>query len=191
MVSLRSVEQLIAYFPTQGVYAGYPGTLQHAPYKGVGIVHGANTLLSRDVVEKLVERAIVGHTNAAQPSDHWMGLLLPDVPRIALPLFTFEHAKTTRVEIDKCYDIAVAMLKAGHFHFRVKTSSQTNVADDYRREDVDPSVMFRIAEAILDHTPSAPTLFDLATKMFLAAKNQTPRDFMLNDREFYMLSPHY
>jgi len=187
MVSLRSLMRLLAYFPSEGVYAGYPGTLRHAPYEGVGMIHGANTLLSRDIVEKLVDRAISGHTNAAQPSDHWIGLLLPDVSRIALPLFTFETAKKTRAEIEDCYDIANSMLAMGHFHFRVKTSSQENTADGYRREEVDPSIMFRVAEAILSHTPSAETLLDLARRMFLAAENRAPRDFILNDREFYML----
>jgi hypothetical protein len=187
MVSLRSLMRLLAYFPSEGVYAGYPGTLRHAPYEGVGMIHGANTLLSRDIVEKLVDRAISGHTNAAQPSDHWIGLLLPDVSRIALPLFTFEAAKKTRAEIEDCYDIANSMLAMGHFHFRVKTSSQENTADGYRREEVDPSIMFRVAEAILSHTPSAETLLDLARRMFLAAENRAPRDFILNDREFYML----
>jgi hypothetical protein len=186
MVCMRSLMHLLAYFPTQGVYAGYPGTLRHTPYEGVGMTHGANTLWSRDIVEKLVDRAISGHTNAAQPSDHWFGLLLPDVSRIALPLFSFETAKETRVEINDCFDIAYSMLAVGHFHFRVKTSSQANTADGYRREEVDPSVMFRVAEAILSHTPSAETLLDLARRMFLAAESQAPRDFILNDREFYL-----
>jgi hypothetical protein len=186
MVSLKGLLQLLAYFPTRGVYAGYPGTLRHPPYEGVGIVHGANMLLSRDIVERIAARTIVGHANAAQPSDHWIGLLLPDVPRIALPLFTFENPRNTRAEIEDCYEIANSMLAMGHFHFRVKTSSQPYSVDGYRREDVDPSVMFRVAEAILSHTPSAATLLDLARRMFLAAENQAPRDFILNDREFYL-----
>jgi hypothetical protein len=188
VVNFAGLMKLLAHLPTHGVYGGLPGTLRHQPYQGVGMVHGANTLLSRDVVEKLAERAIVGHTNAAQPSDHWLGLLLPDVPRLALPLFSFETAREGRVQVDKCYEIASAMLNLGHFHFRVKTKAEPNGEDCYRRENVDPRIMFRLVEAISDSEQNVESVLRLSGDVYHACADQARRrHFPLDDREYSFL----
>jgi hypothetical protein len=188
VVNFAGLFELLSILPTEGVYAGLPGTLRHPPYQGVGMVHGANTLLSRDVVETLVSRAKVGHTNAAQPSDHWLGLLLPDVPRTALPLFSFESARQGNAQIEECYKVAGAMLQIGHFHFRVKTRLESNGSDLYRRENVDPRIMFRVVEAIADHQQGNESVITLAERVRLACSDQAPgRNFPLDDMEYCLL----
>ncbi len=190
IVDIRALATLMDYLPTENLFAGMPGVLRHAPYAGVGMVHGGNTLVSSDVMERMRDRYVAGHEYTQQPNDHWQGLILQDVPRIALPLFSFNAARDEEAPYDDIGQLVKALMNDGHYHFRVKTAS-TNPHKG-RREDVDPWIMLKTAETILRNPCRPERVVDLFQRFGKCCDNtiKQPRDFPIDDSEthhFYRL----
>ncbi len=190
VVDFRGLLELLPLLPSRRCYAGLPGTLQHVPYQGVGIVHGGNTLVSSDVMELMLQRYVPGHIDVQQPNDHWQGIVLKDVPRVTLPLFSFNEARRVGTSMDEVYALTQRLLADGHYHFRVKTcSAQPGVE---LREDVDPWLMLRVMQAVLDGTPEGSRTIALQKRFALACAPglNISRDFPIDDSEtqhFYQL----
>jgi hypothetical protein len=183
VVDFRGLVSLCDYLPKTGCFAGMLGRLQHHPYKGIGIVHGANTLLSDDVMRLLRNRYVPGEMNAQQPNDHWQGILLQDVERTAVPLFSFNQPRPTGDEFSDIGPLTQQLLDAGHFHFRIKTKSEN---EGYgRREDVDPWIMLRVMETILRKRTHPASVLDLQQRFAISCdeSHDMPRNFPINDEE--------
>jgi hypothetical protein len=190
VVDFRGLIKMLECVPTVRCYAGLPGTLQHAPYQGVGIVHGANTLVSRDVMELMLQRYSPDHVDVQQPNDHWQGIVLKDVNRVTLPLFSFNEPRRVGASRDDAYELTKQLLADGHYHFRVKTSSAQPGVE--LREDVDPWLMLRIMQAVLNSAPDESKNVTLQNRFALACdpSSKFHRDFPIDDTEtqhFYRL----
>jgi hypothetical protein len=153
VVDFRVLSQVLDQLPTSGCYAG-PMARLTAPDEVAGLTFtsGASTIFSRDALVRMRERYEPGHPYSQLPNDVWQALLLHDYPRIALPTFNFIRPRPPRGNPAAIGHIARQQLAAGHFHFRVKTVAPQDSAG--RREDVDPWIMLRIMETILDSEPS-------------------------------------
>ncbi|MES2128344.1 MAG: glycosyltransferase family 10 [Pseudomonadota bacterium] len=183
VVDVRALAALMDVVPRARCYAGMLGTLQHPPYQGTGMVHGANTLVSRDVMELMRSRYVPGHEYTKQPNDHWQGLIMPDVERTALPLFSFNGAHDTGDDMGDVTRLVSRLVQDGHYHFRVKTTSEADGRG--KREDVDPWIMLAAMQAILS-TPVAPEAVLRLQQRFAQAcdpANKVARDFPVDDSE--------
>jgi hypothetical protein len=137
-------------------FAGPLGRLNSpAEYANLTFVSGASALMSRDVLVRMRERYDPGSPHATQPNDIWQALMLHDVPRQALPTFNFIRPRAPREDGDFIYTLVRRLVHEGHYHFRIKTVAPEDAAA--RREDIDPWIMLRVMEAILDseHLPAA------------------------------------
>ena len=183
VVDFRGLLALAPQLPLHRCYAGLPGTLQHAPYQGVGIVHGANTLVSRDVMQLMLERYLPDSLDVRQPNDHWQGIVLKDVPRVTLPLFSFNQPRRVGASLDDVYGLTKKLLADGHFHFRVKTSSAQPGVE--LREDLDPWLMLRVMQAVLDCPHDGTKNLALQKRFALACvpSSKFLRDFPVDDTE--------
>ncbi len=183
MVDFRGLISVLGKLPRERCFAGMLGRLVHAPYMGVGMVHGANTLVSRDVMELMRKRYVQGHEYTRQPNDHWQGLVLQDVSRTALPLFSFNKPRSVGENLDDITRLTRNLLRDGHYHFRIKTTSAE--AGLGKREDVDPWIMLKIMEAILQTPPSPEQNLSLQQRFARSCEpgQAQPRDFPIDDSE--------
>jgi hypothetical protein len=160
VVDFRALSTVLDQLPAHGCYAG-PMARLTAPedVAGLTFTSGASTIFSRDALERMRERYDPAHPYSQTPNDVWQALMLHDYQRIALPTFNFLRPRPPRGDGPAVTAIARAMLASGHFHFRVKTVAPQN--SDGRREDVDPWIMLRIMEAVLDSEPSPQATLSL------------------------------
>ncbi len=187
VVDFRGLVALCDHLPRAGCFAGVLGRLQHPPYQGIGMVHGANTLVSDDLMQLMRNRYVAGNVDTRQPNDHWQGIVLHDVERTAVPLFSFNLPRLAGDEFADVRALTQRLLNDGHFHFRVKTSSEN--AGTGRREDVDPWVMLRVMETILRSTQSAAPVLNLQQRFAYSCdeSHDNPRNFPINDVEALQL----
>jgi hypothetical protein len=152
VVDFRVLNLVLDRLPASGCYAGPMARLTApAELAGLTFTSGASTLFSRDALERMRERYDPRHPCSQYPNDVWQALLLPEYARTALPTFNFVRPRAPRADAAEIGAIARQMLQLGHFHFRVKTVAPHDAAG--RREDVDPWIMLRIMEAVLDSEP--------------------------------------
>jgi len=148
VVDLRVVRKLASGLPTERCFAGMPGKLESpSELKSLIFACGTNSIFSSDMLSLMRERYDPLSPHAMLPNDVWQAITLPDVGRIALPFFSFLKPRSIDADMGSIVDIANRLLDMGHFHFRVKTSSNGNVA--YNRENVDPWIMLKIMETII------------------------------------------
>lgn len=156
VVDFRGLCTVLDHIAPVDCFAGPLGRLT-APevFAGLTFVSGASALMSRDVLLRLRERYDPQHPYAMVPNDVWQAALLDDVPRQALPTFNFIKPRASRADGAYLYETAQRLIQDGHYHFRIKTVAPEDAAA--RREDIDPWIMLRIMEAILDseHQPQA------------------------------------
>ena len=166
---------------------------------GLTFVSGASALMSRDVLVRMRERYEPNHPYATLPNDIWQSLVLNDVPRQALPTFNFIRPRAPRADGDFIYALTRKLVQDGHYHFRIKTVAPEDAAA--RREDIDPWIMLRVMEAILDSEQLPAATLDMVGKVRrladggaglpIAPRTTTPlhtglRDFAMNDNEVPM-----
>lgn len=156
VVDFRGLCTVLDQLAPVDCFAGPLGRL-NAPeaFAGLTFVSGASALMSRDVLVRMRERYDPHHPYAMAPNDIWQAAVLHDVPRQALPTFNFIKPRAPRADAQYLYQVARRLVLDGHYHFRVKTVAPEDAAA--RREDIDPWIMLRIMEAILDseHAPAA------------------------------------
>lgn len=197
VVDFRALIRVLAHMPASGCYAGSTGRLTSPKeLDGLTFVSGANSLFSRDVLDLMRRRYEPDHPHTTLPNDVWQALVLQDVPRIPLPSFNFVQPRAPSVNLPGVGSLAHRMLQAGHFHFRIKTTSAE--AGFGAREDVDPWIMLKVMESVLS-LESAPEVTMALMEKFarfidggmgnpLTAFADVsfyggPRDFLLTDTE--------
>jgi hypothetical protein len=154
VVDFRGLVAIMEQMPATGCFAGMPGRLNNPPeLAGLNFICGTNSLFSRDMVQLLRNRYDANDPMARLPNDIWQSMTLRDIPRLALPFFSFVKAREAGSNMDDVAELTRHLLADGHFHFRIKTASEE--AKMAKREDVDPWVMLKIMETILA-TPGAP-----------------------------------
>ena len=154
VVDFRGLVAVMEQMPASGCFAGMPGQLDNpAQLARLNFICGTNSLFSRDMVQLLRSRYDAADPVAALPNDIWQSVTLRDIPRLALPFFSFVKPRAADGNLDDVAALTRHLLADGHFHFRVKTTSEE--AKLARREDVDPWVMLKIMETILA-SPAVP-----------------------------------
>ena len=153
VIDFDGVLSALSQLPAERCYAGMPDTLgapryTEAPLQGLNLVFGTNTLLSRDVLELARARYVQDDPFTFEPNDVWLSQLLDDIPRQALPFFSFLKYRDVQDPSDSAYQLAQQLNTQGHYQFRVKTAPST-YPPGARREDVDPWIMLSIAKAIV------------------------------------------
>lgn len=152
VVDLRGLLAALEHVPRTGCYAGMPGRLNTpAEYEGLNFICGTNSLFSSDVMRLMRERYDPNHVYATLPNDIWQALVLQEVPRIPMPFFSFIQPRRQGEAHEDVRAITRHLLADGHFHFRVKTTSEQEGLG--KREDVDPWVMLKVMEEILANNP--------------------------------------
>jgi len=198
VVDFRGVLSLLHHLPKAGCVAGFPIFLP----TGFNFVSGSSFLFSRDVIQLMRDRYIRDHEHTQHNADVWLGIVLADVPRTPLPIFNFTKPRGPRCGLDEVRSLVRTLLREGHFHFRVKTTSDEEGLG--AREDVDPWIMLAIMEEILANLPSPEANLKLLHKVgraFNAVDGvipsimeempfNTPRDFPINDSEAQIIYPH-
>ena len=197
VVDFRGLCTVLDHLPQNACFAG-PMARLTAPeqFAGLTFISGASVVMSRDLLVRLRERYDPAQFAATLPNDIWQAVLLEDVPRLALPTFNFIKPRAARADGSYIYELTRMLLQSGQYHFRVKTVAPEDSAG--RREDIDPWIMLRIMEAILDseHVPVATLsmvdrvrrLVDGADGAPIPARTATPlylgvRDFAMTDNE--------
>jgi hypothetical protein len=187
VVDFRALNFVLDMLPAQGCYAGPIARLNAPPeLAGLTFTSGASTLFSRDALERMRERYQPDHPYSQLPNDVWQATMLHDYPRIALPTFNFNRPRPPRGNDPALAQIASEQLAAGHFHFRVKTVAPQD--SDGRREDIDPWVMLRLMEAVLDHEPSREATESLVLR-YAVAINGTGQPLMPRTSEAIFTGP--
>jgi hypothetical protein len=149
VVDFRGLLAVMDQMPKTGCFAGMPGRLNSPPeLAGLSFICGTNSLFSRDVVELLRNRYDPQHPHANLPNDIWQSLVLKDIPRRPIPFFSFVKPRATGARLDDVAALTRCLLADGHFHFRIKTTSEESGTG--KREDVDPWIMLKIMETILE-----------------------------------------
>lgn len=154
VIDLRGLLSILPLLPSDRCFAGFPTRLSSPPeLAGLTYCSGASTLFSRDMVKLMRDRYEPSAASAHAPNDVWEGLTLIDIPRTPLPYFSFNRPRKKSDGVDDVAIITKKLIDIGHFHFRVKTTSQEEGLE--RREDIDPWIMLKIMETILQ-TPHDP-----------------------------------
>ena len=152
VIDFDGLKSAINCLPTERCFAGMPNTLDaprytQAPLKGLNIVFGTNTVLSRDTIKLARSRYRFDDVMILEPNDVWLSSVLQDVPRQALPFFSFTKYEPVG-QLSNVLEIAESQNKKGHFQFRVKTDPSLYPLG-VKREDVDPWIMLNVAKTIL------------------------------------------
>lgn len=202
VVDFRALFALIDTLPGTGVFAGMPAKITTpGDYQNLSVVCGTNCLFSRDVVELILDRFDPESRHNAVPQDVNISLMLKDIDRVPLPFFSFVKPRNPAGNLNNVGDVTRKMLDMGHYHFRVKTSSEQMQMG--RREDVDPWIMLEIMRAILGYQPDPGAAVDLKARVLrslgtasgkrMAAYEKNffseSRDFPLTDEEAEMVFP--
>ena len=202
VVDLRALFSLIDALPETGVYAGMPARISSpGEYQNLSVVCGTNCVFSRDVVELVLNRFDPNSRHNAVPQDVNLSYMLRDIDRIPLPFFSFVKPRDPVRGLANVGEITRRMLDAGHYQFRVKTTSEQ--AQLGLREDVDPWIMLEVMRAILGYQPAAHVAVGLkrrllkslgtASGLAMAAYEEKffsePRDFPLTDEEAEVVFP--
>lgn len=147
VVDFRGLIKALEHMPTYGCLAGMPGRLTAPPnLAGLNFICGTNSLFSSDVMSKLLDRYDPQNVAAQLPNDVWQALLLPDVPRRCLPFFTFSETRKLPIDSNEITRMTQLLIAQGHFHFRVKTTSEQEGLG--LREAVDPWIMAQIMHGV-------------------------------------------
>jgi hypothetical protein len=202
VVDFRGLQSLVDSLPEVGCYAGMPGKISSpGVYDGLTFNCGTNCVFSRDMTELLGQRFDPDSPHNSVPQDVNVAWMLKDVGRIPLPFFSFTKPRNPNKDLGNIDAITRSMLDAGHYHFRVKTTSEQ--AGLGARGDVDPWIMFEVMRAILNHAPPPSAAVNLqrgvlhslntASGESMAAYEEhffdKPRDFALSDEEAETLFP--
>jgi hypothetical protein len=148
LVSLPFLTFLIDRLPYTNIYGGSP-----ILFKNRSMIYfcGSNVLYSRDAFFKLIDRFISTDPVIGSPEhqaiDIWWTQLLPDVPKIILPMsnISFKDQRTasdTRLLRDKLDQ----RIEEGHFQFRFKNE----ISPDERLR-LDPHLQFDAMSKTLFH----------------------------------------
>ena len=203
VVDFRSVLAIMDTLPATQCYSGMPGIMTGPPeIKGLSFACGTNGIISSDLLATMRNRYEPGHAFTNLPQDLWQALVLQDVPRIALPFFSFVNPRAD-VGIDSnVAEMTRRLLAHGHYHFRVKSDSAA--AGLAAREDIDPWIMLEVMKTVLasqHSTDAALGLKERLTRSLNPNNGETmtaygeekffsgPRDFPLNDTETESLYP--
>jgi hypothetical protein len=197
VIDFRGLFALMDMMPKSACYAGMPGRMvTPIEYEGLTFVCGTNSLFSSDMLTLMRNRYNQDHLYATLPNDVWQALILHDIERIPMPFFSFIKPRADGGHNNNISILTKRLLNQGHYHFRVKTTSAD--AGYGLREDIDPWIMLKIMEAILETDSLAESNRQLIDKLVLsvAANNgktltafnennffSGPRDFPLNDIE--------
>lgn len=153
VVDFRGLIAILKQMPKNGCFAGMPGCLTNPPdLAGLNFICGTNSLFSRDMLRLLRNRYDANDPMTNLPNDIWQSITLREIPRRALPFFSFVKGRNAGANLDDVAKLTRHLLADGHFHFRVKTSSEEALLT--KREDIDPWIMLKIMETILA-SPSA------------------------------------
>ncbi len=203
VIDFRGLIPLLDQLPRGGCFAGLPGRINSPPeLAGLTFASGANTLFSSDLLQLMRDRYDPEHPHANYPNDIWQALTLGDIERRLLPFFSFTRARNIESRRSQVPELTRRLLAMGHYHFRVKTTSEG--AGLGLREDVDPWVMASVMDSILN-SPAAPeanralvaqllAFVQPPNGQSLAAFSETsifggPRGFLLHDEETDTLYP--
>lgn len=203
VVDFRSVLAIMDTLPTRLCYSGMPGIMTGPPeIKGLSFACGTNGIISSDLLLEMRNRYEPGHAYTNLPQDLWQALVLEEVPRIALPFFSFVNPRSDVGPDSNVAEMTRRLLAHGHYHFRVKSDSAA--AGLAAREDIDPWIMLEVMKTILasqHSTDAALGLKERLTRSLNPNNGQTmtaygeekfftgPRDFPLNDTETETLYP--
>lgn len=199
VVDFRGLLHAIRAVNSGDFFAGMPYKLTGPdPLTNLTFASGAGTILSRPAIEKLVARYDASSWTTQLPNDVWQAVLLPDVPRTVLPMFSFVREVNRIPDLEATESKVRQLLQFGHFHFRVKSGSEPPVSN-YPRELVDQFLLYRIASAIIGHEFLSEKVDLLLQSLRLFCSGtleeslpsydprpllQFPRTFPLNDKEF-------
>lgn len=159
IVDLRVFRDLIRKLPNE-CFAGMPGLIK-VPEEYSGLyIWGANAIVSSNILRKLCDRYDPSHPSCNLPNDVWQHYLLPDVRRMAIPLFSFLRERNQYSINAEVESLAKKMLNLGYFHFRIKTASVNN---NYNRSEIDPWIMLTVARTIINsvESNSMDSIFEL------------------------------
>ncbi|OIQ75126.1 glycosyltransferase family 10 (fucosyltransferase) [mine drainage metagenome] len=153
VVDFRGLTSLIDQMPRTACYAGMPGRLNSPKeYAGLTFACGTNSLFSSDMLALMRSRYDPDHIYATLPNDIWQALVLKDIPRLCLPYFSFVKPRPNGGRHSNVGILTKRLMEQGHFHFRVKTTS--NESGFELRENTDPWIMLQVMEAILETLPA-------------------------------------
>jgi len=202
VVDFRALFSIIKSLPRSGVFAGMPGRINSpGDYQGMSFVCGTNCLFTSDVIELILDRFDPQSLHNNIPQDANISYMLRDIDRVPLPYFSFVKPRSPATDLDNIGKITRMMLDGGHYHFRVKTTSDQ--MDLAKREDVDPWIMFEIMRAILGYEAAPNSAIGLKQRLLkslgtasgvsMAAYEKNffsePRDFPLTDEEAETIFP--
>lgn len=207
VVDFRGLLVATRHVPTSRCFAGSPARISEGGanpslLSGLTFVSGANTLLSRDVLALLRERYDPYSPNVQLPNDVWQALMLQDVLRVPLPLFSFVKPRNPADSNSSVGRLTRMLLHNGHYHFRVKTTSQE--AGLGLREDIDPWLMLSIMKTILETEVQTQNALSLIRQILVSANPENgvalsafneraffagPRSFPMSDVEAEVIYP--
>lgn len=171
VVDFRGLLTALQSLPTKGCFAGSPGRLtaggtNPSHLGGLTFVSGANTLFSSDMLAVLRDRYDPLSPDTQLPNDVWQALMLQDVQRIPLPIFSFVKPGYSKSISNTVTSLTQLLVRNGHYHFRVKTTSQENGVG--LREEIDPWIMLRVMEGILEAEPRPGVTDALIRKLLIS-----------------------
>jgi hypothetical protein len=148
LVSLPFLTYLIDRLPSTNIYGGSP-----ILFKNRSMIYfcGSNVLYSRDAFFKLIDRFISTEPVIGSPEhqaiDIWWTQLLPDVPKIILPMtnISFKDQRTPSIPC-LLRDKLDQRIEEGHFQFRFK-----NEISPEARLQLDPHLQFDAMSKTLFH----------------------------------------
>lgn len=207
VIDFRGLLAALETMGTTNCFAGSPGRLSVGggnpqALGGLTYISGANTLFSSDMLVLLRNRYNPRDPYAQLPNDVWQALTLQEIARTPLPLFSFVKPRTRGTLEQSITQMVKHLVALGHYHFRIKTTSQEQ--GQGLREDVDPWVMLRTMEAILESDAQPDATRRLIAQMrvsvapangvALSAFNEStffagPRSFPMTDIDAETLYP--
>lgn len=154
VVDFRGVQAMLELLPDKACYAGMPGRMATpADLEGLTFACGTNGIFSSDLLTLMRDRYVAGHPYADLPQDLWQALVLQDIPRIALPFFSFVTQRSAAQIGPPLAEMTRRLIGGGHYHFRVSTGNDPN--DPQARANRDPWIMLEVMKGVLSCTPPA------------------------------------
>jgi hypothetical protein len=151
VIDFKGLNFWLSKLPERNCFAGMPALITSPPEIGnLLFVCGTNSLFSSDLIKLMCARYDPKHIYCTYPNDVWQALILPDIKRIAIPFFTFSKARRSNDLSNNIRQITKMLLEQGHFHFRVKSTSEQ--AGFGKRENIDSWTILEIMREIIENT---------------------------------------